>query len=147
MILADEINRTTPRTQSALLEAMSDRQVSVEGKTYPLDPPFIVLATQNPYEFEGTYVLPESQLDRFMIRLRMGYPLRSEERQGPLQPPRRRAGRVAPPGRSPPTTSSSSSAPSGMSGSTTRSPTTCSTSSTRPARARTCTSASAPAGR
>jgi MoxR-like ATPase len=81
VILADEINRTTPRTQSALLEAMSDRQVSVEGKTYPLDPPFIVLATQNPYEFEGTYVLPESQLDRFMIRLKMGYPLRSEERR------------------------------------------------------------------
>ena len=81
VILADEINRTTPRTQSALLEAMSDRQVSVEGKTYPLEPPFIVLATQNPYEFEGTYVLPESQLDRFMIRLRMGYPIRSEERK------------------------------------------------------------------
>lgn len=81
VILADEINRTTPRTQSALLEAMSDRQVSVEGKTYLLDPPFIVLATQNPYEFEGTYVLPESQLDRFMIRLRMGYPLRAEERK------------------------------------------------------------------
>ena len=81
VILADEINRTTPRTQSALLEAMSDGQVSVEGKTYTLDPPFIVLATQNPYEFEGTYVLPESQLDRFMIRLRMGYPLRSEERK------------------------------------------------------------------
>jgi MoxR-like ATPase len=81
VILADEINRTTPRTQSALLEAMSDSQVSVEGKTYTLDPPFIVLATQNPYEFEGTYVLPESQLDRFMIRLRMGYPLRSEERK------------------------------------------------------------------
>jgi MoxR-like ATPase len=81
VILADEINRTTPRTQSALLEAMSDRQVSVEGKTFTLDPPFIVLATQNPYEFEGTYVLPESQLDRFMIRLRMGYPLRSEERK------------------------------------------------------------------
>ena len=81
VILADEINRTTPRTQSALLEAMSDRQVSVEGKTYPLDPPFIVLATQNPYEFEGTYVLPESQLDRFMIRLKMGYPIRSEERK------------------------------------------------------------------
>jgi MoxR-like ATPase len=81
VILADEINRTTPRTQSALLEAMSDRQVSVEGKTYPLDAPFIVLATQNPYEFEGTYVLPESQLDRFMIRLRMGYPIRSEERK------------------------------------------------------------------
>lgn len=81
VILADEINRTTPRTQSALLEAMSDRQVSVEGKTYPLAPPFIVLATQNPYEFEGTYVLPESQLDRFMIRLKMGYPIRSEERK------------------------------------------------------------------
>jgi MoxR-like ATPase len=81
VILADEINRTTPRTQSALLEAMSDRQVSVEGKTFPLDPPFIVLATQNPYEFEGTYVLPESQLDRFMIRLKMGYPIRSEERK------------------------------------------------------------------
>jgi MoxR-like ATPase len=81
VILADEINRTTPRTQSALLEAMSDRQVSVEGKTHPLPPPFIVLATQNPYEFEGTYILPESQLDRFMIRLRMGYPIRSEERK------------------------------------------------------------------
>jgi len=81
VILADEINRTTPRTQSALLEAMSDRQVSVEGKTYRLDPPFIVMATQNPFEFEGTYVLPESQLDRFMIRLKMGYPIRSEERR------------------------------------------------------------------
>src|SRR6476660_8523849 len=81
VILADEINRTTPRTQSALLEAMSDRQASIEGQTYPLKPPFIVLATQNPYEFEGTYVLPESQLDRFMIRLRMGYPIRSEERR------------------------------------------------------------------
>lgn len=81
VILADEINRTTPRTQSALLEAMSDQQVSTEGKTYKLEPPFIVLATQNPYEFEGTYVLPESQLDRFMIRIRMGYPLRSEERR------------------------------------------------------------------
>lgn len=81
VILADEINRTTPRTQSALLEAMGDRQVSVEGKTFSLDPPFIVLATQNPYEFEGTYVLPESQLDRFMIRLRMGYPVRGEERR------------------------------------------------------------------
>ena len=69
-----------PRTQSALLEAMGDGQVSVEGKTYTLEPPFLVLATQNPYEFEGTYVLPESQLDRFMMRLRMGYPDRSEER-------------------------------------------------------------------
>ena len=80
VILADEINRTTPRTQSALLEAMSDGQVSVEGTTHVLEPPFLVLATQNPFEFEGTYVLPESQLDRFMIRLRMGYPVRAEER-------------------------------------------------------------------
>ncbi len=80
VILADEINRTTPRTQSALLEAMSDGQVSVEGNTHVLEPPFLVLATQNPFEFEGTYVLPESQLDRFMIRIRMGYPVRSEER-------------------------------------------------------------------
>lgn len=80
VILADEINRTTPRTQSALLEAMSDRQVSVDGKTYPLERPFLVLATQNPFEFEGTYVLPESQLDRFMMRVSMGYPLPSEER-------------------------------------------------------------------
>ena len=113
VILADEINRTTPRTQSALLEAMSDRQVSVEGKTYPLDPPFLVLATQNPYEFEGTYVLPESQLDRFMIRLRMGYPLRSEERRVLVEPPRA-ASRSSRSGRSSrPTTSSSSSGPSG----------------------------------
>lgn len=81
IILADEINRTTPRTQSALLEAMSDRQVSVEGQTHPLAAPFLVLATQNPFEFEGTYVLPESQLDRFMLRVRMGYPIRSEERR------------------------------------------------------------------
>ncbi len=81
VILADEINRTTPRTQSALLEAMSDGQVSVEGKTFPLEKPFIVLATQNPHEFEGTYVLPESQLDRFMMRISMGYPERSEEKR------------------------------------------------------------------
>ena len=93
VILADEINRTTPRTQSALLEAMSDRQVSIEGQTYPLPPPFIVLATQNPYEFEGTYVLPESQLDRFMLRLRMGYPIRSEERKLFRESSQRRAGR------------------------------------------------------
>jgi MoxR-like ATPase len=80
VVLADEINRATPRTQSALLEAMSDRQVSMDGKTHPLGPPFFVLATQNPYEFEGTYPLPESQLDRFLIRLRLGYPDRAAER-------------------------------------------------------------------
>jgi len=81
VILADEINRTTPRTQSALLEAMSDGQVSIEGTTHILPKPFFVLATQNPFEFEGTYVLPESQLDRFMLRIKMGYPARNEERR------------------------------------------------------------------
>src|SRR3984893_8951460 len=74
VVLADEINRATPQTQSALLEAMSDRQVSLDGESRPLGPPFLVLATQNPYEFEGTYPLPESQLDRFLMRLRVGYP-------------------------------------------------------------------------
>ncbi len=86
VILADEINRTTPRTQSALLEAMSERQASIEGQTYPLPPPFIVLATQNPYEFEGTYVLPESQLDRFMLRLRHGIPDPIRGTQGLREP-------------------------------------------------------------
>ncbi len=81
VVLADEINRTTPRTQSALLEAMSDGQVSVDGRTHRLPVPFLVIATQNPYEFEGTYPLLESQLDRFLIRTRIGYPDRDEERQ------------------------------------------------------------------
>lgn len=81
VVLADEINRATPRTQSALLEAMSDRQVSVDGQTHPLGPPFLVLATQNPFEFEGTYPLPESQLDRFLMRIQIGYPERAAERE------------------------------------------------------------------
>jgi MoxR-like ATPase len=81
VVLADEINRTPPRTQSALLEAMSDGQASVDGVSHPLPSPFIVMATQNPFEFEGTYPLPESQLDRFLIRLSMGYPSRADERQ------------------------------------------------------------------
>jgi MoxR-like ATPase len=80
VVLADEINRATPRTQSALLEAMSERQVTVDGTTRPLGPPFLVLGTQNPYEFEGTFPLPESQLDRFLIRLKLGYPGREAER-------------------------------------------------------------------
>jgi MoxR-like ATPase len=80
VVLADEINRATPRTQSALLEAMSDRQVSLDGQTRKLGPPFFVVATQNPYEFEGTYPLPESQLDRFLMRLRIGYPDRAAEK-------------------------------------------------------------------
>lgn len=80
VVLADEVNRATPRTQSALLEAMSERQVSIDGKTHPLGPPFLVLATQNHYEFEGTYPLPESQLDRFMLRVRVGYPARQAEK-------------------------------------------------------------------
>jgi MoxR-like ATPase len=81
VILADELNRTTPRTQSALLECMSDRRVSVDGRTRDLPRPFLVLATQNPLEFEGTYPLPESQLDRFMLRIAMGYPAREDERR------------------------------------------------------------------
>jgi MoxR-like ATPase len=81
VVLADEINRAPPRTQSALLEAMSEGQVSVDGQTLPLPRPFIVIATQNPFEFEGTYALPESQLDRFLIRLSMGYPGRADERR------------------------------------------------------------------
>ena len=80
-VLADEINRAPPRTQSALLEAMSDNQISVDGTTYELPDPFMVIATQNPFEFEGTYVLPESQLDRFLMRLSMGYPDRRFESQ------------------------------------------------------------------
>jgi MoxR-like ATPase len=79
--LADEINRAPPRTQSALLEAMSEAQVSVDGKTYKLPRPFVVIATQNPYEFEGTYPLPESQLDRFLLRVSMGYPSRETEKR------------------------------------------------------------------
>jgi MoxR-like ATPase len=81
ILLADEINRTTPRTQSALLEAMSESQVSVDGHTYTLEPPFFVLATQNPFEFEGTYALPENQLDRFMLCIEIGYPERQVEKQ------------------------------------------------------------------
>jgi MoxR-like ATPase len=80
VVLGDEINRAPPRTQSALLEAMSERQASVDGKTYPLPDPFLVIATQNPFEFEGTYVLPESQLDRFIMRIDVGYPARDAER-------------------------------------------------------------------
>src|SRR5215468_6483077 len=78
-LLADEINRTTPRTQSALLEAMAERRVSVDGQTYTLKPPFLVIATQNPVDHEGTFPLPEAQLDRFLIRLSVGYPGIDEE--------------------------------------------------------------------
>lgn len=92
VVLADEINRTTPKTQSALLEAMAEGHVTVEGETHRLPAPFIVIATQNPIEHHGTYPLPESQLDRFMLRLRIGYPdaanekqiLRDRERSNPL---------------------------------------------------------------
>ncbi len=78
-VLADEINRTTPRTQSALLEAMGERRVTVDGQTYTLKPPFLVIATQNPIDHEGTFPLPEAQLDRFMLRLSLGYPTLEEE--------------------------------------------------------------------
>ena len=80
LLLADEINRTPPKTQSALLEAMQEGQVTVEGETFVLDPPFIVLATANPVEYEGTYPLPEAQLDRFLLRISFGYPTVDEER-------------------------------------------------------------------
>ncbi len=79
IVLTDEINRASPKTQSALLEAMEERQVTVDGTTYPLDPPFMVIATQNPVEQEGTYRLPESQLDRFLLRISLGYPGRTAE--------------------------------------------------------------------
>jgi MoxR-like ATPase len=79
VVLADEINRASPKTQSALLEAMEERQVTVDGRTYPLARPFMVIATQNPIELEGTYPLPEAQLDRFLMRIRMGYPRREAE--------------------------------------------------------------------
>lgn len=81
ILLADEINRTTPKTQSALLEAMNEGQVTVDGQTYPLPQPFLVIATQNPVEHHGTYPLPESQLDRFLMRLHMGYPDAAAERE------------------------------------------------------------------
>jgi MoxR-like ATPase len=81
LLLADEINRATPKTQAALLEAMQEAQVTVEGQTFPLSPPFLVLATQNPIELEGTYPLPEAQLDRFLLRVGVGYPDPETERE------------------------------------------------------------------
>ena len=95
VVLADEINRATPRTQSALLESMSERQVSADGQTHPLPRPFMVIATQNPVEFEGTYPLPESQLDRFLLRIPLGYPRAGGRAAGAHEPPRGRAGRFA----------------------------------------------------
>ncbi|MDW8280792.1 MAG: MoxR family ATPase [Myxococcales bacterium] len=86
VVLADEINRTTPRTQSSLLEAMSEGRVSVDHHTYTLAQPFLVIATQNPLEHFGTYPLPESQMDRFLLRLRMGYPERADERRVVARP-------------------------------------------------------------
>jgi MoxR-like ATPase len=79
IVLADEINRTTPRTQAALLEAMAERRVTVDGETYVLEPPFLLIATQNPIDHEGTFPLPEAQLDRFLVRLSLGYPSKEEE--------------------------------------------------------------------
>jgi MoxR-like ATPase len=87
LVLADEVNRANPRTQSALLEAMSDRTVSVDGKTHALPSPFLVIATQNPLEHHGTHPLPESQLDRFLMRLSIGYPDRASEAQVLMQDP------------------------------------------------------------
>src|SRR5678815_2553312 len=94
-LLADEINRTTPRTQSALLEAMNEQQVTIDGRSYPLPRPFMVIATQNPVEHHGTYPLPESQLDRFLMRLRIGYPEAESEREILRNPESSLAGSVA----------------------------------------------------
>ena len=97
VVLADEINRTTPKTQSSLLEAMNEAQVSLDHSTYPLPQPFMVLATQNPREYEGTYPLPESQLDRFLLRIRIGYPEAADEKEvlrGALAPSPARLGPV-----------------------------------------------------
>jgi len=81
IVLADEINRTTPKTQSALLEAMSDLRVTVDGGTYPLPDPFMIIATQNPVEYHGTFPLPEAQLDRFLLRVKIGYPSAANEKE------------------------------------------------------------------
>src|SRR5256714_804577 len=94
LLLADEINRAPPKTQAALLEAMQERQVTTEGETRLLPPPFVVLATQNPIEYEGTYPLPEAQLDRFLIRTSIGYPARAPEIQLPARRLAPRAGDV-----------------------------------------------------
>ncbi|MDT8409530.1 MAG: MoxR family ATPase [Wenzhouxiangellaceae bacterium] len=89
VVLADEVNRATPRTQSALLEAMAEQQVSVDGHTHRLPPPFFVIATQNPLDLVGTYPLPDSQLDRFLLRISLGYPDAAEERALMIEPDRR----------------------------------------------------------
>jgi MoxR-like ATPase len=89
VVLADEVNRTTPRTQSSLLEAMNDSSVTVDGQTMKLPHPFMVIATQNPFEFEGTYLLPENQLDRFLLRVSLGYPEREREKEILKQQPGR----------------------------------------------------------
>jgi MoxR-like ATPase len=96
LILADEINRTPPKTQAALLEAMQELAVTVNGKTYRLDPPFIVVATQNPIEQEGTYPLPEAQLDRFMLSIRVDYPARADELSIAARPIRSKASGLSP---------------------------------------------------
>src|SRR5437870_11734268 len=95
ILLADEINRATPKTQAALLEALQERQVTVDGVSYPLPDPFFVLATENPVELEGTFPLPEAQLDRFLLRLRIGYPDEEDEQRILESPPSRRASGTA----------------------------------------------------
>ena len=139
LLLADEINRTPPKTQSALLEAMQERQVTVEGETFPLPDPFHVLATANPIEYEGTYPLPEAQLDRFLMRVSFGYPTADEEHDVVHAPARSASRRrwisirsATPPG------SGRCRRPWRRSRWTTRSPATASTWRPRPATTRTC---------
>ena len=88
IVLADEINRASPKTQSSLLECMEERQATIDNVTHPIDPPFMVIATQNPIEYEGTYPLPEAQLDRFMMRLSLGYPSPKRRRTSSTSRPR-----------------------------------------------------------
>jgi hypothetical protein len=139
IVLADEINRTPPRTQTALLEAMSEATVTVDGKSHPLDQPFMLIATQNPFDFEGTYPLPENQLDRFFMRISLGYPSPEVEARV-LAPPTTPCTPSSP--SSTPRMSSSSSSRSTASAWSRRSSSTSSPSPTRPARATICRSAS-----
>ena len=148
LLLADEINRAPPKTQAALLEAMQERQVTIDGETHRLERPFLVLATQNPIEYEGTYPLPEAQLDRFLLRIAIGYPDREDEWTVLVAPRRAQAGRGrARPDRRRADAASRCSARSRTSTSRRASASTWSTSSRRRATARAPRSARARAGR
>jgi len=146
LLLADEINRSPAKTQAALLEAMQEKQVTIDGTSYPLSPPFLVVATQNPIEYEGTYPLPEAQLDRFILRTSVGYPSREDEWTILERRIERKADEVNLSQVSIPAASSSCSAPSSRCTCPRRSASTWSTSSRRPGRTRASPSAPRRAG-